>query len=213
MLTPARPRATMETMREEFRTIAEPLRHEIERIKGSRFIAGIAPVRTADEARVCVAGARSRFHDARHHCWAYRLGDDGDLFRSSDDGEPSSSAGRPILNQIEGHDLTDIVVVVTRYFGGTKLGVGGLARAYGTAAAEALERAKIRIVTVTRAFTIDYPYEYSGEVQRLLSLEGISPLLAEYGAAVRVRIAVPVGRVDEFLVRLRDATSGRASVS
>jgi uncharacterized YigZ family protein len=200
-------------MREKFRTIAGPVRHEIDRIKGSRFIADIAPVGSADEALRQVSDAQSVFHDARHHCWAYRLGNDGEIFRSSDDGEPSGSAGRPILSQIEGHDLTNVVVVVTRYFGGTKLGVGGLVRAYGAATADGLKQAKIRVITVTREFTIDYPYECSGAVQHLIALEGISPLLAEYGTAVRVRIAVPIGRVDEFLIRLRDATSARAIVS
>jgi len=202
----------MGSMRQEFRTIATPLRHEIDRIKGSRFIAELQPVKTVEEARARIDRVRSEFHDARHHCWAYRLGPDGAVFRSSDDGEPSGSAGRPILNQIEGHDVTDLVIVVTRYFGGTKLGVGGLVRAYGGAAAEALERADVRTVKITREIAVAYPYECSGEVQHLMTVTGISPFQAEYGESVRLRIAVPVRDVDEFLVRLRDVTSGRATV-
>jgi uncharacterized YigZ family protein len=130
-----------------YRTIAEGLRHEPPKTKGSRHIATIAPVATTAAAEAVVARVRDEMPDATHHAFAWRLragdGPSGLSFRSSDDGEPSGSAGRPILAQIDGRELTDVVVVVTRYFGGTKLGVGGLVRAYGGAAAEALDLAEI----------------------------------------------------------------------
>ena len=99
---------------------------------GSRFIAFIYPVETEEEVREIVSGLRKEYHDARHHCYAYRLGYKGDVFRASDDGEPSGSAGRPILGQIDSAGLSDVLVVVVRYFGGIKLGIPGLIRAYKT---------------------------------------------------------------------------------
>ena len=198
-------------MRAQYRTPAAELRHEIDKIKGSRFIATVAPVQTAEEAGAAVERVRGEFNDARHHCFAYRLGSGGERFRYSDDGEPSGSAGRPIDQQIEAHDLTDVVVVVTRYFGGTKLGVGGLRRAYGGAAAAALERVAVRTVVVTREVAFEHPYECSGAVQGLLAARGLAPRSAEYGASVRLVLSVPVGEVEGFLEELRERTAGRAS--
>ena len=156
-------------MRLDFRTVRGPSRYEPERTKGSRFIAAISPAQDVQAAEAFVASLRSEYDDASHHCFAWRLGPDGETFRSSDDGEPGGSAGRPILLQIEGHDLTDTVVVVTRYFGGTKLGVGGLVRAYGGAAGQALDRAEILITEITRTLHIEYPYECTGAVEALFA--------------------------------------------
>ena len=118
------------------RTLVRPHRVEIEKVKGSRFLADAVPV--ADEARALavVEGVRAEHPDASHHCWAYRL--EGGRERADDDGEPRDSAGAPILRHLQGADLADVVVVVTRWFGGTKLGRGGLVRAYGAAAAAVL---------------------------------------------------------------------------
>jgi uncharacterized YigZ family protein len=197
---------------EQYRTLAAPLRHEIERIKGSRFIAEVAPVVSPDQALARVEALRREFHDARHHCWAYRLGAGGDRFRFNDDGEPSGSAGRPILQQIDGRELTDVVAVVVRYFGGTKLGVGGLVRAYGGAAGAALDHAGIRTVTVTEEVAVAYPYEVSGEVQRLLTASDLRPASADYGETIRLVLRVPIRDVDGWVARLRDVTAGRATV-
>ncbi|MBT3222948.1 MAG: YigZ family protein, partial [Proteobacteria bacterium] len=123
-----------------FRTITATIRFRPEPIKGSRFIATATPVASSDEAQRVIADITSEMPDATHHCWGWSL-HDPERSRSSDDGEPGGSAGRPILAQIQGHKLTNIVVVVTRYFGGTKLGVGGLIRAYGGAAGMVLDRA------------------------------------------------------------------------
>ena len=110
---------------------------------GSRFIALAFPVEAEDQVREIVASLRKEYHDARHHCYAYRLGYRGDRFRANDDGEPSGSAGRPILGQIDSMGLSDVLVVVVRYFGGIKLGIPGLIRAYRTSTADALGRAEI----------------------------------------------------------------------
>ena len=110
---------------------------------GSRFIAFLYPVETEDEVRTIVASLRKEYHDARHHCYAYRLGYKGDVFRASDDGEPSGSAGRPILGQIDSAGLSDVLIVVVRYFGGIKLGIPGLIRAYKTSSADAIANADV----------------------------------------------------------------------
>ena len=107
---------------------------------GSRFISFAFPVETEEEVKSIVGDLKKKYHDARHHCYAYRLGYLGDKFRANDDGEPSSSAGRPILGQIDSRGLSDVLVVVVRYFGGIKLGIPGLIRAYKTSTAEPLTR-------------------------------------------------------------------------
>jgi len=196
---------------ESYRTLAAPLRHEIDKVKGSRFIADVAPVATRAEAESLVQRIRRELHAARHHCFAWRLEPDGSAFRASDDGEPSGSAGRPILLELEARELTFCIAVVTRYFGGTKLGVGGLVRAYGAAVAQALERACVRTVTLTRRVLVEHPWECSSAVQRLLSTLAQVPARAEYADRVRLELEVPVGMVEEFLRRLREETAGRAT--
>lgn len=140
-----------------FRTIAEPS-EGLFKDKGSRFLAFAFPVRSADEVKTLVDEHRRRFHDARHVCYAYVIGADRAEFRANDDGEPSGTAGRPILGQINSNDLTDILVIVVRYFGGILLGTGGLIVAYKAAAAAAIESAEVveRIVESTHTIAFDY---------------------------------------------------------
>jgi len=133
---------------------------------GSRFIALARPVGSEAEVRDFVASVRKQYHDARHHCYAYRIGHDGALWRSSDDGEPSGSAGRPILGQIDSRGLSDILVVVVRYFGGIKLGIPGLIRAYKTSTADALDKACVIEKTATEPFRIRFPYYTMNEVMK-----------------------------------------------
>ncbi len=198
---------------ESYRTLARELRNEIDKVKGSRFLATVAPVQTRSEASELVARVRREFHDARHHAFAWRLRDDGGASRASDDGEPSGSAGRPILLELESRELRDAIAIVTRWFGGTKLGVGGLARAFGAAAATALDLAEVRVVTLTRRVELAYPYECSKAVQGLLAEWGVSPGEATYEADVRVAVDVPVGRVERFLAEFTDRTRGRGRCS
>ena len=120
---------------------------------GSRFIAHAYPVETEDEIKEIVASLKKEYHDARHHCYAWRLGHMGDRFRANDDGEPSGSSGRPILGQIDSHGLSDILVVVVRYFGGIKLGIPGLIRAYRTSTEDAICNAQIIEKTASRRYS------------------------------------------------------------
>ncbi|MBS9522944.1 YigZ family protein [Litoribacter ruber] len=126
--------------------------------KGSKFLAFAYPVSDEDEIKERLEALRKKYYDARHHCYAYMLGKDQDQYRANDDGEPNHSAGDPILGQIRSHNLTNVLIVVVRYFGGTKLGVGGLITAYKSAAAEAIESNQIitEIVTLPIKFTFDY---------------------------------------------------------
>ena len=135
---------------------------------GSRFIALAYPVETEEQVKDIVAGLKKEYHDARHHCYAYRLGHRGDRFRANDDGEPSGSAGRPILGQIDAAGLSDILVVVVRYFGGIKLGIPGLIRAYKTSTADALAKAGVVEKVAGLSFRVRYDYLDMNAVMKVL---------------------------------------------
>ena len=140
--------------------------------RGSKFFAYAYPVSSEDDVKQRLKDLRAERHDARHHCYAYVLGADQERYRSNDDGEPSNSAGPPIHGQIQAFDLTNILVVVVRYFGGTKLGVGGLITAYREAAKDALEQANVVTKEVRNTYTMDYAYDQTGPVKRLLEQYG-----------------------------------------
>ena len=192
-----------------YRTLAGPLVHEIPKIKGSRFIASVAPASSADEAREHVRATRALHHAARHVCFAWRLGPTGEETRASDDGEPGGSAGRPILAALTGHDLTFAVVAVTRYFGGTKLGVGGLVRAYNGAADAALALAEVRVVVPTVGVHVEVDYPLLDLVERHAAERGLAAAETAYGARVTLRFEVPVAAAPEFCDALHDRTGGR----
>jgi uncharacterized YigZ family protein len=199
-------------MSAQFQTLAKEIRYEIDSIKASRFLASAAPVANVEAALAFVARITLEFHKASHNCWAYRLGPDGAQYRSSDDGEPSGSAGRPIGLQIEGHGLTDTAVVVTRWFGGTKLGVGGLMRAYGGAAGQCLDQAQIRTILITRRLRLRFPYECSGAVQGLLAANQLTPESSDYGARVELLLSISEDALASFANDLRDRTASRAQL-
>ena len=161
---------------------------------GSRFIALAYPVETEEGIKEILAALRKEYHDARHHCYAYRLGYQGDRFRSSDDGEPSGSAGRPILGQIDSMGLSDILVVVVRYFGGIKLGIPGLIRAYKTSTADALSRAEVVEKVAGKQFRLSFDYLAMNDVMKALKEMGLSPSGQDFGLQcaldVRVRLAL-----------------------
>jgi uncharacterized YigZ family protein len=194
-----------------YRTLVGEHRHEIPKIKGSRFIATVGPASSRERAEVFVQRVKMEYHDARHTCSAYRLRADN-AFRHDDDGEPSGSAGRPILQEIEARDLVDVVVAVTRYFGGTKLGVGGLVRAYGGAAGAALDGTAIRTVRLTRRIVVEHAYDDSGAISAALAATGVTPSDATYGERVRLTFHVPLEEARSFCRRVVDRTGGRAAV-
>ena len=168
-------------------TLTANHREEV-RIRSSRFIASAKPVLTSGEARQAVAVISREIHDATHHCWAFRLSDGSEAF--SDAGEPSGTAGRPILSAITSAGLTDTLVVVTRYFGGIKLGTGGLARAYRKAAGLVLESAPRSVRHRTASLEVTFSFPQTGLVEPLLSRFGAIKLESDYGEQVRLRLSV-----------------------
>jgi uncharacterized YigZ family protein len=136
--------------------------------KGSKFISLAFPVSSEEEIKSKLDDTRKKYFDARHHCYAFMVGPAKKTFRASDDGEPNHSAGDPILGQIRSKELTDILIIVVRYFGGTKLGVGGLIQAYRTAAEDALQKAIISEREVYKLIELNYPYSSTSEVMKLI---------------------------------------------
>jgi len=193
-----------------YTTLAGPFRHEPDPTKGSRFLADLAPVTDPEAAQAFLEGVRAEFPGASHHCYAWILDPGGRETRSSDDGEPGGSAGAPIQRQLEGHGVTGLVCVVTRWFGGTKLGVGGLMRAYGGAAGEALDRAELVQVRVRRRVTVDFPYEVSGAIEAVARACEAEATTSDYGAGVRTTFVVPLDRLAEFEEELVERSAGRA---
>ena len=148
--------------------------------KGSKFIAQAFTVTSEDVAKAAIADIRKKYFDARHHCFAYMIGPDKKTFRSSDDGEPSGTAGKPILNQILSKDVTNVCVVVTRYFGGIKLGTSGLINAYKTAARDALDNATIVEKTINEIYSLEFAYPLMNEVMRILKEENLQQQNARF---------------------------------
>lgn len=157
-------------MDDTYRTITGPAEGYYTE-KRSRFISYAIPVRTVDEVKAQLAQYRKEYYDARHVCWAYMLGADRKTFRANDDGEPSSTAGKPILGQINSNELTNILVIVVRYFGGIELGTSGLIVAYRTAAAEAIAAATIETRTVDEDITVAFEYPFLDRIMRIVKEE------------------------------------------
>jgi uncharacterized YigZ family protein len=185
------------------------------KVKGSRFLGQV--FRATDERQIHghLHSVRKRHHSASHHCWASRTGlPDSALERFDDAGEPSGTAGRPILNQIHSLDLFDVLVVVARYFGGTKLGTGGLARAYAEAASLALDATAKRIVTLEETLYVDCSFDDIGAVEAAIARAGadVREVERDYGPSPRLSLHVVRSRADAILAVIVDATSGRATV-
>ncbi|MEO0652656.1 MAG: YigZ family protein [Planctomycetota bacterium] len=194
------------------RTVAAPLRHESEPVKGSRFVADVFPVGSRVEALERLEAVRAEFAGANHHCFAWRLDPEGHETRADDDGEPTHSAGAPILRMVEGRDLAGLLVVVTRWFGGTKLGVGGLIRAYGGAAGEALDRAAVVERPIPCQLELRFDYSVSSAVETLCARYSARVADSVYGADVRLRVTLAVGDRETFESELGEASAGRVQV-
>ncbi len=158
--------------------------------KGSKFIALACPVDNENEVKERLAEYRKDYHDARHHCYAYRIGCDNPVYRVNDDGEPSGSAGRPVYGQILSHELINVLIVVVRYFGGTKLGIPGLINAYKTSAKDAIDNGKIIPRTVKCFCSIHYNYPAMNEVMKILKEENAAILGQEFGNSCKIRFSV-----------------------
>lgn len=172
------------------------------RDRGSKFIAYAYPIRAEDEVRDLLANLRSAHPKARHFCWAYRLSPDRSIFRIQDDGEPSGTAGRPILNTMLSADVTNLLVVVVRYFGGTLLGVPGLINAYKSAAAEALQLAEIIERTVNDVYDLQFEYLVMNDVMRVFKEEQITTLSQQFDNTCSIRFEVRKSMLNTVLSKL-----------
>lgn len=170
--------------------------------KGSKFLAFAYPVNSEDELKANLEKLRKEYFDARHHCYAFVLGADKSRYRANDDGEPNHSAGDPILGQIRSKDLTNILIVVVRYFGGTKLGVSGLIQAYKTAAEEALKNATIIEVDVTNEISIRYDYTATPEVMKLVKEFDLIIKEQSFEERTKLRAEFKISIEDKLIERL-----------
>jgi uncharacterized YigZ family protein len=174
----------------------------IYREKASKFIGRAYPVNTDAEIKEILAGLRKKYYDANHHCFAYCLGAGQEIFRFNDDGEPSGSAGRPIYGQILSKGFSDTLVVVVRYFGGTKLGIPGLINAYRTAASEALDNSGKIVKTVTKTIAVTFRYQNMNDVMRIIKEENLEPVSQVSGNECKIVLRVRASCEEKVLARL-----------
>jgi uncharacterized YigZ family protein len=179
-----------------YRTLARPS-EALYKEKGSKFIARAFPVQSEEEIRQRLEELKKEFFDARHHCYAWILGPSAERYRANDAGEPNHSAGDPILGQIRSLNLTNTLVVVVRYFGGTKLGVSGLIQAYRTAAAEALAQGEVKEELMTASLTLRFGYEQTTDVMRLVSEFDMQILEQQFTERCTLQLAIRQSRFQE----------------
>lgn len=191
---------------DKYRTV-ETLAEGLYKEKGSKFIAYIYPVTTEEQVKDIVTALKEKFYDARHHCYAYMLGADKKRFRAVDDGEPSSTAGKPILGQILSNDLTDVLIVVIRYFGGIKLGVSGLINAYKDAAADAIIHAVIIEKTVDVFYRIRFDYLVMNDVMRIIKEEEPDVVERNFEMECEMLISIRQKNALQLTARLSQITS------
>lgn len=198
-------------MLKKYKTVLEGGEGEIVE-KKSRFIASVRPVESEEEALAFLEEMRKKYWDARHNCYAYSVGTNREYTRCSDDGEPSGTAGRPMLDVLLGEELYNVAVVVTRYFGGVLLGTGGLVRAYSRAVQEGL--ASSRVIEKRRGVSLQVTTDYSGtgKIQYLAGERGIPVLDAQYTDQVIMKLLVPDEELERIKKAVTEGTSGRAKM-
>ena len=193
-------------MTDEYKTISGTSEGAYSELR-SKFLAFAHPVTTVEEAMAVVEQYQKKFYDARHVCWAYMLGPEREVFRSNDNGEPSGTAGKPILGQINSFGLTDVVVMVVRYFGGVKLGTSGLIVAYRTAAAEALSNASIVVRTVDEDYTFSVEYPFMTAVMKVVREMDARIVSQTYDMDCSMTVSLRKGKMDEPKEKVRKALS------
>ena len=186
---------------DEYKSIAAPS-EGLFKDNGSRFLALAYPVETEEEVKGIVAGLKKQYHDARHHCFAYRIGYKANVWRAADDGEPSGSAGRPILGQIDSLGLSDILVVVVRWFGGIKLGIPGLIRAYKTSTADALSQATVITKLAGKNWRVRFEYLAMNDVMKALKDLDLQPKAQDFGESCSLEVRVRLSAETVFKEKL-----------
>lgn len=195
-----------------FRTLSAPS-EGLYKEKGSKFLAFAYPVESEEEIKRHLENLRKIYYDARHHCYAYVLGAKQETYRANDDGEPSSTAGKPIHGQILSFGLTNVLIVVVRYFGGTKLGTSGLITAYKTAAADALGKASVVEKTVMRHYLICFPYERMNRVMRIVKELQLQVIGQDADTECRMKIAVRLSESDRCVEKFQEERISLHTVS
>jgi len=190
------------------KTISREAESAIE-IKRSRFIGRSFKAATPDEALAIVKRVRETWRDATHHCWAFRVGASGENARYDNSGEPQGTAGPPILDVLKHNDLTNALIVVTRYYGGTKLGAGGLVRAYGEVTKKAIEASGVTELRLVREISAPVPYALLAPFEAYLAREGLEVVNKEFGEIVILLLRVPVDREPDFRVFYSGLVSGK----
>jgi len=184
-----------------YQTIEKPA-EGLFRDRGSKFIAYAHPISSVNDIKPILAKLKEEHPKANHHCWAMRLGIDRSVFRINDDGEPSGTAGRPILNTLLSKNITNTLVVVVRYFGGTLLGVPGLINAYRTATEEALKGAVIIEKTVNDVYSIDFDYQQMNDVMRIIKEDNLDILEQQFDNTCSITISIRKMQVNRSITRL-----------
>ncbi|MFV0482609.1 MAG: IMPACT family protein [Bacteroidales bacterium] len=200
-----------EQITDSYLTIEKPTQ-AIFKDKGSKFIAYAYAVKTVEEINEKLALLKSEHHKARHHCYAWRLGADLKNFRANDDGEPSNSAGKPILGQIQSFELTDILIVVVRYFGGTLLGVSGLVNAYRTASKESLLVAKVINKEIHELINVEFEYPLLNDVMRIVKERNLDIAKTQYTSNCIVSLSVRLSEIESILQVLNSIYGVSASI-
>jgi uncharacterized YigZ family protein len=195
--------------KETYLTIRNNCEKEIEKIKGSRFTGRLFRVKSKEEAELELEKVRKKYFDATHNCFAYTAGEkENAVSRFSDDGEPSGTAGRPMMSALEASGLSKVLLVVTRYYGGTNLGTGGLARAYAEAAKEVIEAAEIEVVEIKSELKLSYRYEMTGTVMNLIGRYEASVMSEEFDEGAKLKIRINKGFVPHFTDEIFDKSNG-----
>ena len=188
---------------DEYKTITDTVSEGYYTEKRSKFLAFAHHVTSVDEVKDIVASYRKKYYDARHVCYAYMLGAERTEFRANDDGEPSSTAGKPILGQINSNELTDILVVVVRYYGGVNLGTGGLIVAYRTAAAEAIVAAEVEMRQVEERITYDFTYPMMNDVMRIVKEMNPTIVSQTFDNTCSITLSIRKSEAEQLRSRLR----------
>lgn len=196
----------MSLFEDTYKTIKKPS-EGIFRDKGSKFVAYAYPFRDELFLKQIITDLKIQHPKARHHCWAYRLTSDRSVFRVNDDGEPSGTAGRPILNVLLANDLTNVLVVVVRYFGGTLLGVPGLIHAYKSVTQHALDSTDIVEQTVNDVYQVEFDYLHMNDVMRVIKQENATILSQHYDNSCVIRLEVRQLHVKETVLKLENIVS------
>ena len=188
-------------LKDTFLTIASSS-EGIYKEKGSKFIAFAYPVNSEEQIKETINLLRKKYFDARHHCFAYRLGAKGEQYRVNDDGEPTNSAGKPILGQLQAYNVTNVLVVVVRYFGGILLGVGGLVQAYKQAAADALSNAKITTDIVTEIYCLSFDYAAMNQVLKVVKDMYLECFAQDFNLSCSMKVKVRKSLSEQMKKRL-----------